>query len=86
MNFSEKIKTIDNKIQLHKGQYNLDRQSAKISALLSGNAGKYGFLAGEDILPEREQLEKVANIKRFTIIHHWVVNQKSKLALQKVDD
>ena len=33
MNVGEKIKTIDNKIVQNKGQYNLDRQTAKISAL-----------------------------------------------------
>ena len=47
------IKTIDNKIQKNKAQYNLDRKTAKISALLSGNFGKYEFLAGKDILPEK---------------------------------
>ena len=34
---SEKIKTIDNKIEQNKAQYNLDRQTAKISVLSSGN-------------------------------------------------
>ena len=34
---SEEIKTINNKIKQNKAQYNLDRQTAKISALLSGN-------------------------------------------------
>ena len=33
MSISEKIKTIDNKSRQNKAQYNLDRQSAKISAL-----------------------------------------------------
>ena len=32
MSISEKIKTINNKIELNKAQYNLDRQIAKISA------------------------------------------------------
>ena len=34
---SKKIKTIDNKIEQNKAQYNLDRQTAKISVLSSGN-------------------------------------------------
>ena len=34
MNISKKIKTIDNKIEQDKAQYDLDRQTAKISALL----------------------------------------------------
>ena len=43
MIISEKIKTIDNAIEQNKAQYNLDQQTAKISALSSGNVGKYGF-------------------------------------------
>ena len=41
MSISENIKTIDNKIEPSKAQYNLDRQTAKISALSSGNVSKY---------------------------------------------
>ena len=33
MTVSEKIKTIDNKIEQNKAHYSLDRQTAKISAL-----------------------------------------------------
>ena len=47
MTASKKIKTIDNKIEQNKVQYNLDRQTATISALSSGNVGKYE--SGEDI-------------------------------------
>ena len=36
-----------------------------ISALSSGNASKYEFLAGKDILPEKDMLEKGAGIKRL---------------------
>ena len=43
MSISEKIKTIENKIEQNKAQYNLDRQSAKVSALSSGNVSKYEF-------------------------------------------
>ena len=34
---SEKIETLNNKIEQNKAQYNLDRQAAKIHALSSGN-------------------------------------------------
>ena len=51
MAFSEKIKTIDNIIKQNKAQYSLGRQTARISALPSGNIGKSEFLTGEDILP-----------------------------------
>ena len=44
MIFSEKITTIDTKIDQNKAQYDLDGQTAKISILSSGNVGKYEFL------------------------------------------
>ena len=53
MTVSEKIKNIDNKIQQNKAQYDLERQTAKISALLSGSVNKHEFLTGKDILPEK---------------------------------
>ena len=65
MTACKKIKTIDNKIEQNKAQYNLDRQTVMVSALSSGNVGKYEFLAGQDILPEKELLEKTGTIKRF---------------------
>ena len=65
MSISKKIKTIDNKIEQNKAQYELDRQTAKISALSSGNVSKYEFLAGKDVLPEKDLLEKASTMKRF---------------------
>ena len=57
MIITEKINIIDNKIKLNKAQYDLDKQTAKISALLSRNVSKYEFLTGKDVLPEKELLE-----------------------------
>ena len=37
MSISEKIKAINNKIEQNKAQFDLDRQTANISALSSGN-------------------------------------------------
>ena len=65
MSISEKIKTINNKIKPNKAQYDLDRQTAKISALSSGNVSKYEFLTGKDVLPKKDLLEKAATMKRF---------------------
>ena len=65
MTVSKKIKTIDNKIKQNKAQYSLDRQTAKKSALSSGNVGKYEFLTGENILVETALLEKAATVTRF---------------------
>ena len=62
---TEKIRTIDNKIEQNKAQYDLDKQAAKIFALSLGNVGKNEFLTGENILPEKDLLENVATIKRF---------------------
>ena len=54
MSISEKIKTINGKIKQNKTQYNLDRQTAKISALSSENVSKYEILTGKDVLPEKD--------------------------------
>ena len=43
MSISEKIKAINNKIKQIKAQYDLDRKTAKISALSSGNVGNINF-------------------------------------------
>ena len=65
MTFSEKFKAINNKIEQIKAQYSLDRLSAKISALSSGNVSKYKSLTGKEVLPKKYLLEKAATIKRF---------------------
>ena len=65
MSISEEIKTINNKIAQNKAQYNLDRQTAKISALSSRNVSKYEVLTGKDVLPEKDLLGKAAANKRF---------------------
>ena len=49
MSMSKKIKQIDNKIELNKAQYDLNRQTANISALSSGDISKYEFLTGKDV-------------------------------------
>ena len=74
--------TVFNKIQKNTTKYNLDRQTAKIQALSSRNIGKYEFLTGEDVLPEKVQLEKAAIVKRF---EYSLLDSelKSKLVLQK---
>ena len=53
MSIYVKIKAVNNKIEQNKAQYNLERQTSKISALLSGNVSKYGFLTGKDVLSEK---------------------------------
>ena len=41
MFINEQIKILDNKIRLNQGEYDLDRQNAKISALSCGELDKY---------------------------------------------
>ena len=36
-------------------QYNINRKTAKISALLSGKTNKYEYLTGEEILPSNQR-------------------------------
>ena len=47
--------TIDDKIRDEKSQYDINREVAKISALLSGKFGKYEYLTGEEILPAKQK-------------------------------
>ena len=65
MSISEKIKTIGNKIKQNKGQYDLDRQTAKISALSSRNVSQNDFLIEKHVLPGRDFIGKAAKLNRF---------------------
>ena len=47
--------TIDDQIRDEKLQYDVNREAAKISALLSNKIDKYEYLTGEDILPSNQQ-------------------------------
>ena len=47
--------TINNQIKDEKLQYDINRETAKISALSSGKLHKYEYLTGEDILPSTQQ-------------------------------
>ena len=62
MSISDKMKAINNKMEQNKAQYDLDRQTAKISALSSGNVSKYKFLTAKDLLPEKDFLEKADKV------------------------
>ena len=50
MSINEEIKAINNKYEQNKSQYNLDRQTAKVSALSSANVSKHEFLTGKGVL------------------------------------
>ena len=66
-----KIKAINIKIEQNKALYYLDRQTAEISALSSGNVSKHKFLTGKEFL-----LEKSATEKRFEYLS---LSKKSKV-------
>ena len=53
--------TIDDKIRDEKVQYNINREAAKISGLLSGKIDKYEHLTGEEIFSfdQRRVIEHV---------------------------
>ena len=46
--------TIEDQIRGEKLQYDINREGAKISALLSGKIDKYEYLTGEEILPSTQ--------------------------------
>ena len=47
--------TINDQIRNEKLQYDINKEAAKISALLSGKIHKYEYLTGENILPSNQQ-------------------------------
>ena len=59
------MRKFNNKIEEKKAQYNLDRQTAKVSALSSGKVSKYEFLIGKDVLAVKVLLEKASSMKGF---------------------
>ena len=61
MSISEKIKTINQ----NKAQYDLDRQTVKISALSLGNVSEYDILTSKDLFLVKEVLKKASTMKIF---------------------
>ena len=49
MTDTNQIKILDRKIMQNEAQYDLDKKSAKISALSSYDLDKYEYLTGEDL-------------------------------------
>ena len=49
MTIKEQIKILYDKTRSNQAQFDLDRQNAKISALISGELEKYEYLTGEDL-------------------------------------
>ena len=49
MTVTDQIKVLNRKVKQNESQYDLDRETAKISALSSNNLDKYELLTGEDL-------------------------------------
>ena len=47
--------TLEDQIRNEKLQYDINRESAKISSLSSGNTDKYEYLTGQEILSSNQQ-------------------------------
>ena len=56
--------TIEDQTKDEKLQYDINRESAKISALSSGKIDKYEYLTGEEILPSTQ--EQIIEQAKFT--------------------
>ena len=49
MTLTDKLKILNDKIKANKAQYDVDRKTAKISALSRGELEKYEYLTGEHL-------------------------------------
>ena len=49
MTITDQIKNLNKKIMQNEEQYDLDKKTAKISALASNNLDKYEYFTGEDL-------------------------------------
>ena len=58
MTLTNEVEILDGKITANQAQYDLDRESAKISTLSSGELGKYEYLTGEDLVYKPGVAEK----------------------------
>ena len=58
MTLTEQFKILNDKIKANKTQYDLDRETAKISALSSSELEKYEYLTGEDLGYKPDAVQK----------------------------
>ena len=59
--------TIYDQIRYEKLQYDINREAAKTSALLSGKIDKFEYLTGEEILPSNQH--QIIEQPKFTYSH-----------------
>ena len=58
MTVKDQLKILDRKIKQNKADYNLYRQNAEISALSSGDLGKYEYLTKNDLNYKPDLIQK----------------------------
>ena len=58
MTVKDQLKILDRKIKQNRTNYDLYRQNAEISALSSGDLGKYEYLTGKDLQYKPDPLQK----------------------------
>ena len=72
--------TIEDQIRDEKLQYDINRETAKISALSSGKIDKYEYLTGEEILPSNQQ--QIIEQAKFTYSTLGKVFEKQTKAIE----
>ena len=75
--------TIENQIRDEKLQYDINRETAKISALSSGKIDKYEYLTGEEILPSNQQ--QIIEQATFTYYPLGKAFEKKKKKKKQID-
>ena len=69
--------TMDDQIRDKKLQYDINREAAERSALLSGEINKYGYVTGEKILPSNQkQIIEQAKFSDFLLGKLLKIKQK----------
>ena len=69
--------TIEDQIRDEKLQYDINREAAKSSALLSGKIDKYEYLTGEEILPSNHQ-QILNKLNSLILIWEKLLKNKQK--------
>ena len=72
---------IDDKIRDEKLQYGINREAAKISALLSGKIDKYKYFTGGEILPSNQR--QIKEQAKFTYSPLKKAFEKQPKAIKK---
>ena len=83
---TNKLNILDNKIKANQGQYDLDREAAKISVLSSNEFDKYEYLTDEDLgyKPEVVEQAKVEYSPLGKVLNKRLEKEDKKRTFEKV--